>query len=199
MRKFMVYCLLSLLALAATAQAQTERKEPVTERKEPVEEPVSAADTVRVSVHKAPGEHQFRLDFFVVNTEPVAGMPTPVRVSSKKAKLVFDSVSYVDGRVEYFQLKTQNADADNQTLLIGLIADLSGSKPPLAPGRGNAFSAYYTADKAIGAADVSIEPVLLAPANKMEFNTILADGQIGSTIPTFVRAKEVVEKEDTEK
>ena len=192
MRKFMFVRLLSLLALVATAQAQEEAKAPV-------EDPVSIADTISVSVHAAPGEHQFRLDFFVVNTEPVAGMPTPVRVSSEKATLVFDSVSYKDGRVEYFQLKTQNADADNQTLLIGLIADLSGSKPPLAPGRGNAFSVYYTADKAIEAADVSVEPVLLPPANKMEFNTILADGQIGSTIPTFVRAQEVIKEEEAEK
>jgi len=192
MRKFMFVSLLSLLALVATAQAQEEAEAPV-------EDPVSIADTISVFVHAAPGERQFRLDFFVVNTEPVAGMPTPVRVSSEKATLVFDSVSYKDGRVEYFQLKTQNADADNQTLLIGLIADLSGSKPALAPGRGNAFSVYYTADKAIEAADVSVEPVLLPPANKMEFNTILADGQIGSTIPTFVRAQEVTKKEEAEK
>ena len=192
MRRFTVCCVLSLLAFASVAQAQTEKKEPV-------EDPISNADTVSVSVHEAAGEHQFRLDFFVVNTEPVAGMPTPVRVSSKKAQLVFDSVSYVDGRVEYFQLKTQNADADNQTLLIGLIADLSGSKPPLAPGRGNAFSVYYTADKAITAADVNVESIILAPANKMEFNTILADGQIGSTIPTFVRAKQKVVEEKTDK
>jgi hypothetical protein len=188
----MVFSLLSLLAVAAMAQAQKEAEAPA-------EDPVSIADTVSVSVHKAAGERQYRLDFFVVNTEPVAGMPTPVRVSSEKAQLVFDSVSFVDGRVEYFQLKTQNADPDNQTLLIGLIADLSGSKPPLAPGRGNAFSVFYTADKAIEAADVSVEPVLLPPANKMEFNTILADGQIGSTIPTFVRAAEVVKKEEAEK
>ena len=184
MRKFLngVLC---LMVFVSVAQAQEDSGK---QRQEPTVEPASASDTVRVSVHSAPGKNQFRLDVFVVNSEPVAGMPTPVRVSSEKAKMQFDSVSYVDGRVEYFQLKTHNADTASQTLLIGLIADLSGSKPPLKPGRGKALSVFYTADAAVKADDVNVEPVVLPPANKMEFNTIMADGQIGSTIPTFVQA-----------
>ena len=186
MRK-LIFIVAVLLVLPALALAQTERKEAP-------KAPASKHDTVSVTVHPTAAKNQFRVDFFVVNTEPVAGMPTPVKVSSKKATLAFDSVSFVDGRVEYFQLKTHNADTANQTLLIGLIADLSGTKPPLKPGRGRAFSTYFTADKAITAADVDVAAVILEPANKLEFNTIMADGQVGSTIPTFVQARAVMKE-----
>ena len=179
----------SIVILASTPAAWGQIKVTL-----PAEEPASKADTVSVSVHKAPGKYQFRLDFFVVNSMPVAGMPTPVKVTAKNATMAFDSISFTDGRVEYFQLKVQNADTANQTLLVGLIADLSGSKPPMAPGRGRAFSVYYTADKAITADAVEVSPIIVAPANKLEFNTALADNQIGSTIPTFVQSKAAPDK-----
>jgi hypothetical protein len=179
-------CLSGLLALSVSARAQSEKKETA--------DPVSKFDTVTVSVEAIPGKNQVRLDVFVVNVEPVAGLPMPFKVSAKDAKLRFDSVSYAGGRVEYFQLKTQNADTVNQTVLLGLIADLSGSKPPLAPGRGKALSLFYSAAAPITAAAVKVEPIILAPANKLEFNTIESDGSVGSTLPTYVMGKPTVAK-----
>jgi len=123
-----------------------------------------------------------------VNVDPVAGMPTPLKVTAENAKIMYDSVSYDDGRVGYFQLKVANADTLNQTVLFGLIADLSGSKPPLAPGRGRAFSFFCTADKAIDAKDVVVASVVLPPANKLEFNVMdEVNRQVISVRPTFVQ------------
>lgn len=168
-----------LMAGSAAAQGQPSATE---------EDPSSKYDTVLVSVHKAPGENQFRLDVWVVNVDPVSGMPTPLKVTAGKAKLMYDSVSYDDGRVGYFQLKVANADTLNQTVLFGLIADLSGSKPPMAPGRGRAFSFFCTADSAIDAQDVVVTAVVLPPANKLEFNVMdEVNRQVISVKPTFVQ------------
>ena len=176
-----VMCLAGLLTMSVSARAQSEKAEAAP--------PPSKHDTVSVTVEQVPGKNQVRVDIFVVNVEPVAGLPMPFKITAKDAKLRFDSVSYAGGRVEYFQLKTQNPDTTNQTVLLGLIADLSGTKPPLAPGRGKALSLYYSAAGALAAADVKVEPVLLSPANRLEFNTIESDGTVGSTIPTFVVGK----------
>jgi hypothetical protein len=176
-----VLCVAGLLAATASAHAQSEAK--------PEAPPPSKHDTVSVSVESTTGKNQIRVDVFVVNSEPVAGLPMPFKVTIKDGQMKFDSVSYAAGRVEYFQLKTQNADTANQTLLLGLIADLSGTKPPLAPGRGKALSLFYSAAKPISADQVTVEAVLLPPANKLEFNTMESDGTVGSTIPTFVRTK----------
>ena len=187
-----VICLSGLLTMSV-ADAQTETQStspaPAATQAKVTEQPVSKSDTVSVSVESVAGKNQVRLDVFVVNSEPVAGMPLPFKIWAKDAKLRFDSVSYSGGRVEYFQLKTQNADTANQTILFGLIADLSGTKPPLAPGRGKALSVYYSSASPLIASSVKVEPVILLPANKLEFNILEADGSVGSTIPTFVKAK----------
>lgn len=188
-----VLCVTGLLALSVPAQAQSEKVQaapaPAPSQKVEAALPPSKHDTVSVSVEPAAGKNQFRIDIFVVNVEPVAGLPMPLRISAKDAKMRFDSVSYAGGRVEYFQLKSQNADTANQTVLLGLIADLSGSKPPLAPGRGKALSLFYSATAPVSVAQVNVEAILLPPANKLEFNTIESDGTVGSTLPTYVFAK----------
>ena len=192
MRKLIVV-IGTVLLLAGSAAAQGQPSAPV-------EEIPSKYDTVMVSVHDAPGTHQFRMDVWVVNVDPVSGMPTPLKVTSDKAKIAYDSVSYEEGRVDYFQLKVANADTANQTLLFGLIADLSGSKPPLKPGRGRAFSFFCTADKAIKVADVKIDEVILAPANKLEFNVMdLVNRQVISVKPTFVQGTWIAETESKPK
>jgi hypothetical protein len=180
MRKLtLVIGVVVLMASSAAAQGQPSAA--------PAPDPASKYDTVLVSVHDAPGTNQFRVDVWVVNVDPVSGMPTPLKVTSPNAKIMFDSVVYEDGRVDYFQLKVANADTLNQTVLFGLIADLSGSKPPLAPGRGKAFSFYCTADKEIKTADVGIDAVVLPPANKLEFNVMDdVNRQVISVHPTFV-------------
>jgi hypothetical protein len=150
-----------------------------------LDDQLSLADTVMVTVYPGSGKNQLQLDVFVVNSDSVAGMPMPFRVVAEGAKLNFDSVSYEGGRTGYFQLKTQNADTANQTVLLGLIADLSGSKPPLAPGRGKALTIFYTADRPINPEQVKVGPVILPPANKLEFN-IFRDGTVIGVRPTFV-------------
>jgi hypothetical protein len=177
MRKMMILGLaLMLVASAAYADKPTKKIKPV---------PVSKPDTVKVTVLPASGKNQFRLDVHVTNADSVAGLPVPLRVSAEKAKLFYDSVSYAGGRLDYFQLKTDNPDSAEQTLLLGLIADLSGSKPPLAPGRGKAMTIFYTADKPIKAEDIRVEGVVIPPANKLEFN-VYRDGEVASVIPTLV-------------
>jgi len=172
MRK-MIFVSVALFVAPCAVQAQTD-----------TQQAASPKDTITVSVNPTEATHQFRLEFFVVNSVEVAGMPVPVSITAEGAKMKYDSISYEGGRVGYFQLKTQNPDTANQTLLLGLIADLSGSKPPLKPGRGVAFNVFYTADKAINASAVKVEPVMLAPANILEFN-VLEEGGIGSVVPTF--------------
>jgi hypothetical protein len=151
-----------------------------------------------VTVVPAAGANQFQVDVFVVNTGKVAGLPLPFKVTAESTKLLFDSVSYADGRVAYFQGKFENPDTSGQTLLLGLIADLSGSKPALAPGRGHACSMFFTAKKAVEADAITVEPVVIPPANRLEYNVYEGD-QLVSVIPTFVRgkaAKKAVEPEE---
>jgi hypothetical protein len=178
--EYMRTWLLALALCCVCVPAWAQSKAPAA-----AEEVISAQDTVMVTVYPGAAKNQFQLDVFVVNADSVAGLPMPFRVVAEGAKLSFDSVSYEGGRTGYFQLKTQNADTLNQTLLLGLIADLSGSKPPLAPGRGKALTVFYTADRPLKAEQVKVGPVILPPANKLEFN-IWRDGSVVGVRPTFV-------------
>ena len=159
---------------------------------------MSATDTIMVTVYPGAGPNQFRFEVFAVNADSVAGMPIPLRVTSEGAKLMFDSASFAGSRTEYFQLKTQNADTAAQTVLFGLIADLSGSKPPLAPGRGKALTFFCTAEKPVKPDQVGVAPVILPPANKLEFN-VWEDGQVKGVRPTFVLKTGKAEKKMEQK
>jgi len=173
MRRF-IFALAAVVLIAGLANAQDEKK---------AERVASPQDTLMVSVAPGAGANQFQLELTLVNAQPLAGMVVPLEVKAPGATLTYDSISYAGGRLEYFQLKSDHVPETNKsTLLLGLIADLSGSKPPLPVGRGTAATLYYTADKAVGTDKISVKSVRIPPANVLDYTT----PQLQSVTPTFV-------------
>ena len=164
MRKFIPA--LAVIAIGVgTANAQERPKVPA------LSDEISTKDSLGITVSQV-GANQVKLEAWASNSEPLAGITIPLEISSAGGKLKFDSVSYAGMRTEYFQGKLDNVPTpDSNSILIGLIADLSGTKPPLAKGQGAVAAVYYSSAKGVKAADVSVKPVKLAPSNELEFIT----------------------------
>lgn len=144
---------------------------------------ISAKDTVMITVSSM-SANQVKLEAYVANSIPLGGITIPIAVASANTKLKFDSASFASARTEYFQLKSVNVPTpDSNSLLVGLIADLSGTKPPLAKGQGTVVTAYYTASKPVKAEGVTVKPVRLLPSNELEF---ISPDAMTRIRPTFV-------------
>ncbi len=79
------------------------------------------------------------------NPGPVAALTLPLSWGQGRPVYRIDSANYLGLRTEYFALKTFRVDTTMQTVLIGLISDLGGNRPPLAPGSGGIARLFFTA------------------------------------------------------
>jgi len=80
----------------------------------------------------------------LINHVPILETTIPVSMSGVPSQAVFDSVSRVGTRTEYFEVVTIPYDnhAGGQ-VYVRLIADGGGGSPPLAPGTGPILRVYY--------------------------------------------------------
>lgn len=153
-----------LLAVAGTAWAQPPAAS--------ADKPVSKADTVLVEVQKAGGTNQIVLNVTLTNADSLAGMVVPLSATAPGVAMSYDSTSFAGTRIEYFQLKTDHQpDSTKPAVLLGLIADMSGSNPPLPPGRGLVAKIFFTGDKAVDPAKVKVEKIQVPPANQLDYTT----------------------------
>ena len=128
-------------------------------------------DTCRIAVFQEEKSNQVMLSVSVFNDEDLAAMTLPFRYGNGKTPIKCDSVRFWKTRSEYFDMKTELVDTVRQTVLIGLIADMSGSKPPMEKGDGEVAKIYFTIDKSSKFEDVLVETTWVRPFNVLKFVT----------------------------
>jgi hypothetical protein len=81
-----------------------------------------------------------------------------------------DSIIFWNTRSEYFDMKTQLVDTVRQTVLIGLIPDMSGTKPPMKKGDGEVVRIYFSTSGS-KFEDVLMDTTWVRPQNHLKFVT----------------------------
>jgi len=117
------------------------------------------------------GSNKVMATVALFNDEKLAAMTVPLRFGKGKAPIYCDSVSFTKTRVDYFQLKSALIDTTNQTVLIGLIADLSGKVPALAEGKGDVAHLYFTLKKGAKRGGVTLDTTFVSPSNSLKLVT----------------------------
>ena len=139
-------------------------------------------DTCKVTVVQKEKSNKVEAKVFLFNDEDLAALTVPLKFGdSKKSSLYCDSVSYVKTRVDYFSWKTGWIDSTANTVLIGLIADLSGKKPPLKPGSGQIATVYFSVKKGAKPTEVVLDTCFVKPSNVLKL--ITNDGK--EIVPVF--------------
>lgn len=116
----------------------------------------------------------------ISNDQKLSGAAIPLKYGDGKAPLQVDSVSFLKTRVEGFAwkhggFKEKTVLNDSlQAILIGLIANLGGSQPPLDKGKGTVAYIYFTlkTDKPY---QVTLDTTSLPPNNSL----MLVDTEAG--------------------
>jgi hypothetical protein len=120
---------------------------------------VSAADmgnrdVLEFGEPKWTSDNEFTVPISVVHDENLVAMDIPLEWSKG---VTLTSVSFDDTRVDYFDAKIANIDAENNKVVIGLISMVYGHKEALKPGNGTIAELNFRRD------DVTLEQFEINP------------------------------------
>lgn len=146
-------------------------------------------DTCRVIVTQDQKTNKAMASVSVFNDEELAAMTIPFRFGSGTSPIRCDSVKFRGTRTEEFDMKTQLVDTTRQTVLIGLVADMSGTKPPLAKGNGEVARIYFTLSKNAKFKDVLMDTTWVKPFNVLKFVT----PDVKSVFPVFDNSRGLIQ------
>jgi hypothetical protein len=144
-------------------------------------DPYGKPDTCRIVVFQNYKSNQVNASVFIFNDEDLAAITLPFRFGNGKSPVKCDSIRFRGTRTEAFDLKTQLIDTVLQTMLIGLVADMSGTKSPLKKGNGEVAKLYFTVPKNQKFQDVLLDTVWIKPYNMLKFVT----ADVKSIYPAF--------------
>ena len=128
-------------------------------------------DTCRIVVFQDEKTNQVTASVSIFNDEDLAAMTLPFRYGNGKTPIKCDSIRFWKTRSEYFDTKTFLVDTLRQTVLIGLIADMSGRKSPLKKGDGDVVRLYFTVAKNQKFQDFFMDTTWIKPFNLLKFVT----------------------------
>jgi hypothetical protein len=182
----MLVFLFSFLLLGSCA-----KKPPVVEEKpKPLaqKEPFGKPDTCRIVTFQDEKKNQVMASVSIFNEEELAAMTLPFRYGNGDTPIRCDSVQFDRTRVEYFQTKIQNIDTVKQTILLGLLPDFAGKKPPLKKGDGEVARIYFTLKEGAKFQDFFLDTTLIKPFNTLKFVT----SEVKGIVPVFDNKKAMI-------
>jgi len=155
------------------------------------------ADTVKVDSIMVPPsatDQQVVLPIYLSNTQQNRSFTVPVQAKMDGAippayqKIVIDSISVVDTRIDHFELK-QISPFNDFTHIYGFVlnSDISGGSNYLHPGSGLVLNAYFTIDGGLPNGTVFTFDSISSAGQTLELNGIYYD-----YVPEFVPGKIVV-------
>jgi hypothetical protein len=145
-------------------------------------------DTCRVVVVQDEKKGQAMASITVFNDQDLSAMTLPLIFGNGKSPVRCDSVRFRGTRTAEFDMKTQLIDTVRQTVLIGLIADMSGSKGPMKKGDGAVARMYFTVPKNQKFQDILIDTTMIKPYNVLKFVT----PDVKGIYPAFDNSKALI-------
>jgi hypothetical protein len=191
-RGFRVTMILVLVFLfSSLLLGSCAKKPPMVEEKPkplPQKESLGQPDTCRIITFQDEKKNQVMASVSVFNDEELVAMTLPFRYGNRDTPIRCDSVQFEKTRVEYFEMKTQRIDTVNQTVLIGLIVDFAGKKPPLKIGDGEVARIYFTLKEGAKFQDFFLDTTLIKPFNTLK----LVTPQVKGIVPVFDNKKAMI-------
>jgi hypothetical protein len=170
---FLIFASVLIVLFTVTLLAQNKPKDPY-----------GKTDKAEVTVRQVKPNH-FVFELGWDNDEKLAAMTFPLRIKGKNFKMHYDSVSW-KGRAENFAVKSVHPVDSLQQVLVGLLADISGSTPPLGEGKGTLARLYFTAEsgskRVIDVCEIMVDTTTIEPSNTLY--GVIPDGT-GAVHPAY--------------
>jgi hypothetical protein len=134
-------------------------------------DPFGKPDTCRILVDQDQKTGQGVIHVSVFNDEDLAALTLPFSYGDGDSPVRCDSVRFRNTRTEFFDMRTASIDTVGQTVLIGLIADMTGKKPPMQKGDGEVAVIYFTFPANQRFHDFVMDTTMVKPFNLLKFVT----------------------------
>jgi hypothetical protein len=151
-------------------------------------DPIGQPDTCRIVVIQDQKSNQAVANVSIFNDEELAAMTLTFRYGNGQSPVRCDSIRFWDTRCQFFEMKTGRVDSINQTILIGLIADMSGNNPPMEKGDGEVTRIYFTLPQGEKFQDFVMDTTWIRPFNVLKFVT----PEIEGIYPAFDNSKAMI-------
>ncbi len=145
-------------------------------------------DTCRIFVSQDEKSNQVMASVHVFNDQDLAAMTLPFSYGNGKTPIKCDSITFWNTRCERFDMKNELVDTVNQTVLLGLIADMSGQKPPMKKGDGEVARLYFSFPKGAKFQDFYLDTTWVKPFNVLKFIT----PEVKGIYPAFDNSKALI-------
>jgi hypothetical protein len=134
-------------------------------------DPSGKMDTCRIVVLQDEKSNQVMASVTVFNNQDLAAMTIPFIYGNGKTPIKCDSIIFQNTRCERFDMKSELVDTVNQTVLLGLVADMSGQKPPMKKGDGEVARLYFSLPPGAKFQDIYMDTTWIKPFNVLKFIT----------------------------
>jgi hypothetical protein len=134
-------------------------------------DPFGKPDTCRIVVDQDQKTGRGMVHVSIFNDENLAALTLPFSYGDGKSPVRCDSVLFRDTRSAFFDMRTASIDTVRQTVLIGLIADMTGTKPPMEKGDGAVATIYFTFPANERFHDFVMDTTWVRPFNLLKFVT----------------------------
>jgi hypothetical protein len=151
-------------------------------------DPFGKPDTCRIVTFQDEKKNQVMASVSIFNDEELAALTLPFLYGNGGTPIRCDSVKFHETRVEYFDMKIQRIDTAKQAVLLGLLPDLAGQKPPLKKGDGEVARIYFTLKKGAKFEDFFLDTTLMRPFNRLKF----VGPEVRSIHPAFDNTKAMI-------
>jgi hypothetical protein len=177
MRKIFAVAIVVLFLLGGVSLVSAEKEKAVSK------------DTCRIEVKMSEKSNKAVAEVYIANTKTTTALTIPLRFGSGKTPITCDSISYKGTAVENFAVRAGNIDSTLQTLMVGLIADVSGSGLTLKEGTSLIARIYFTLGKSNKTTEVVLDTCTYRPQNdlKMVYRVVKkgAKSKIRDLVPIF--------------
>jgi len=125
-------------------------------------------DTCRIEIKMDEKNNKAVAEVYIVNTKATTAFTVPLRFGNGKSPIICDSISYKGTAVENFAVRAGNIDSTQQTLLVGLIADISGSGLTLKEGSNLVARIYFTLTNTKQTTEIVLDTCTYKPQNDLK-------------------------------
>lgn len=136
-------------------------------------------DTVYADVAKV-NDHSWAVTISYYNDEKVVGLSVPIKFDAGDVPVVADSAVYTGGRAENFTFKGFRPDTTEQTVTMGMIANLGPTDNTLIPGKGRLVTVFVSSLDKQPVPLLNVDTTTTHPANSL---MMIADRFQGGEYP----------------
>jgi hypothetical protein len=137
--------------------------------------PASAEDELvnKVTAYVQPGSSDSAVvvDLWMSNVNPIIGLTLPFKFAARTDTLIFDSISFDQGRASLFFAMDPIFRPSNNTLLVQMLwrMDTTAAAPPIPPGEGPLAKIWLRAQEKISLEQFKIASVQIPPNNVLMY------------------------------